>query len=124
MFCEALLSLKVSPSSPPVSSSLSKYSISIPICDFNFVKILFLRIMNSFNDIQFPTQTTTTSLKTTLDLLDKFITDVILYFAYGIAILSAFKFIIYLINGFTTKSYMGSSTMDNSAFSSRKDWIA
>jgi len=69
--------------------------------------------MNSFT-IQLPTQDK--SLKTTFEFLDKFIIDIILYLAYGIAILCGFKFVIYILNGFATKSYMGASALDDSSF--------
>ena len=56
------------------------------------------------------------SIRIILEHLDKLITDIILYVAYGIAILSGLKFIIFILNGFTPKSYMGPSSLDNSAF--------
>ena len=68
--------------------------------------------MNSIDEIYFPFQTNGNTLKSTLEFLDKFITDIILYFAYISAILCIFKFVVYLINGFTTKSYMGTSALD------------
>jgi hypothetical protein len=75
--------------------------------------------MSSFT-IQLPSQEK--SLKTTLELLDKFIVDIILYLVYGTAILSGLKFIIHILNGFASKSYMGASTLDNPSFGNRKDW--
>jgi hypothetical protein len=70
--------------------------------------------MNSINDIQFPK--TSASLSDTLDLLDKMVSNIILYVAYVIAILCGFKFVIYILNGFTSKSYMGPSSLDDSPF--------
>ena len=55
------------------------------------------------------------ALKSTLEYLDKFVIDLILYLCYGIAILCGFKFIIYIVNGFTTKSYMGPTTLDDTS---------
>ena len=70
--------------------------------------------MNNINDIQFPK--TSASLSDTLDLLDKMISNIILYIAYVIAILCGFKFVIYLLNGFTSKPYMGPASLDDSPF--------
>jgi hypothetical protein len=53
------------------------------------------------------------NLKTTFDFLDSLIVDIILYFCYGIAFLCGFKFIIYILNGFTSKSYMGTTSLAN-----------
>ncbi len=71
--------------------------------------------MNSLSTIHIPSQDK--SLKTTFEFLDKFIVDIILYLAYGIAILCGLKFIIYILNGFASKSYMGTSALDDSSFS-------
>jgi len=70
--------------------------------------------MNSINDIQLPV--TRASLQSTFDFLDKLLADIILYIAYVIAVLSGFKFIIYILNGFSTKSFMGTSALDDSSF--------
>jgi hypothetical protein len=48
--------------------------------------------------------------------LDELIEDIMIYICYGIALLCGFKFIIYIVNGFTSKSYMGTSTLDDSTF--------
>jgi hypothetical protein len=48
--------------------------------------------------------------------LDQMINDFLIYICYAIAILCGFKFIIYILNGFATKSYMGPTTVDNSSF--------
>jgi hypothetical protein len=45
--------------------------------------------------------------------LDKLIDGLTLYICYGIAILCGFKFIIYILNGFTSKSYMGATSLAN-----------
>jgi hypothetical protein len=46
-------------------------------------------------DIELPTFPKDNAIKTTLEFLDKLIIDVILYLAYGIALLSSFKFLIF-----------------------------
>lgn len=51
-----------------------------------------------------------------LEGLDQMINDLLIYICYGIALLCGFKFIIYILNGFATKSYMGATTVDNSSF--------
>lgn len=58
-------------------------------------------------DIQLPTQSNLQGLNNILNNLDKLLIDIILYLAYGIAIVSGFKFTVNIINGFTTDSYMG-----------------
>jgi hypothetical protein len=72
--------------------------------------------MNSIHDIQFPSRPTNVDIIETFDIFDKFITDIILYFAYGIALLCGIKFILYILNGFATKPHMGATSMDNSSF--------
>jgi hypothetical protein len=72
--------------------------------------------MNSINDIQLPSLPKGLALKNTFEFIDELIRDIILYFAYGIALLCGFKFIIYILNGFTTKSHLGPSAMDDSSF--------
>jgi hypothetical protein len=67
-------------------------------------------------DIELPPSVKPRMFKDTLVFLDEFIKDIILYLSYGIAILCGFKFIIYIVNGFTTKSYMGPQSMDDSSF--------
>jgi hypothetical protein len=57
--------------------------------------------------IQLPTQTSVEGLHGLLTNLDKLLIDVILYLAYGIAAVSVFKIAINIINGFTSKPYMG-----------------
>ena len=74
------------------------------------------------NDIVFPSIPKSEALKSSLEFLNNLIQDCILYLAYGIALLSVFKFIVYLVNGFATKSYMGSAFMDDSSFGSRTNW--
>jgi hypothetical protein len=54
--------------------------------------------------------------KATLELFNKLLTDIVLYLSYGIAILCGLKFIIYIVNGFASKSYMGPTALDNSSF--------
>ena len=71
---------------------------------------------SSINDIQLPNLPNRLTLKSTFEFIDELIKDIILYFAYGIALLCGFKFIIYILNGFATKSYMGSPAMDDSSF--------
>ncbi len=55
------------------------------------------------------------SFHESLEMLQRLVTDGILYLAYGIAILSAFKFILGIINGVTSNSSMGARTMDDSS---------
>jgi hypothetical protein len=57
--------------------------------------------------IQLPAQTSVEGLHGLLTNLDKLLVDIILYLAYGIAAVSAFKIAINIINGFTSKPYMG-----------------
>lgn len=59
-------------------------------------------------DIKLPIQTKLEGFNSLLNNLDKLLIDIILYLAYGIALVSGFKFTINIINGFTTESYMGS----------------
>jgi hypothetical protein len=66
-------------------------------------------------DIELPPLAKARIWKDTLSALDEMINDFIIYICYGIALLCGFKFIIYIVNGFTTKSYMGPSTMDDSS---------
>jgi hypothetical protein len=47
--------------------------------------------------------------------IDEMIKDILLYLCYGIAILSGFKFIIYIVNGFASKSYMGAKSLDDTS---------
>jgi hypothetical protein len=68
------------------------------------------------NEIQFPALPNAIIWKNTFESFDKMIETAILYLCYGIAILCGFKIIIYILNGFATKSYMGSRTMDDSSF--------
>ena len=70
---------------------------------------------SSINDIRLPSLSNRLALKSTFEFIDELIRDIILYFAYGIALLCGFKFIIYILNGFATKSYMGSAAMDDSS---------
>ena len=73
--------------------------------------------MNStINDIQLPSLPNGFALKSTFQFIDELIRDIILYFAYASAVLCGFKFIIYILNGFAAKSYMGPSTMGDSSF--------
>ncbi len=72
-------------------------------------------------EIEFPIKSTN-DLSSTMELLIKFLTDGILLLANGIAILCILKFIISLINGFATKSYMGTSIMEDTSFIGRTDW--
>lgn len=51
-----------------------------------------------------------------LKTLDELIEDIIIYICYGIAILCGFKFILYIVNGFTTKSSMGAQSLDDTSF--------
>jgi hypothetical protein len=67
-------------------------------------------------DIELPPLAKARIWKDTLSALDEMINDFIIYICYGIALLCGFKFIIYIVNGFTTKSYMGTSTLDDSSF--------
>lgn len=64
-------------------------------------------------NIELPPFVKSHSLTDILFSLDKLITDIILYICYGIAILCGFKFIIYIVNGFATKSYMGAKSLDD-----------
>lgn len=70
---------------------------------------------SSINDIRLPSLPNRLALKSTFEFIDELIRDIILYFAYGIALLCGFKFIIYILNGFAAKSYMGSAAMDDSS---------
>jgi hypothetical protein len=67
-------------------------------------------------DIELPPIAKSRMWKDTLNTFDELISDIIIYICYGIAILCGFKFIIYIINGFTTKSYMGPQSLDDSSF--------
>jgi len=64
---------------------------------------------------------TPSSFSQTLSLFMKLLTDGILHLAYGIAILSALKFSLYLLNGVTSKPTMGASTLDDSSFRHGED---
>jgi len=55
------------------------------------------------------------TIGSTLKLLYTFLNDILLYLAHAIAIVSIIKFTVYLINGFTEKSYMGSSPLGYSS---------
>ena len=66
-------------------------------------------------DIELPPPPKARVWKDVFSSLDKLIEDIIIYISYIIAVLCGFKFIIYIVNGFTTKSYMGPSTMDDSS---------
>lgn len=57
--------------------------------------------------IQLPIATGAQSLHEILLNLDKLLIDIILYLAYGIAAVSIFKFAINIVNGFTSKPYLG-----------------
>jgi hypothetical protein len=63
--------------------------------------------------ITLPQLPSTYNLTTTFDFLDKLTVDIILYCCYAIAVLCGFKFIIYILNGFTSKSYMGTTSLAN-----------
>jgi hypothetical protein len=67
-------------------------------------------------DIELPPLAKARIWKDTLSALDEMINDFIIYICYGIALLCGFKFIIYIVNGFTTKPHMGPSTLDDSSF--------
>ncbi len=67
-------------------------------------------------DIEFPQQTNESNLQSILTNLDNLLIDCILYLAYTTAILSAFKFFIYIINGYASKSYLGSTSLDDTSF--------
>ncbi len=67
-------------------------------------------------DIELPPPAKTRMWKDIFSSLDKLIEDIIIYISYIIAVLCGFKFIIYIVNGFTTKSYMGPQSMDDSSF--------
>lgn len=58
--------------------------------------------------IHIPQQTSIQGLRGLLNNLDKLLVDIILYLAYGIAAVSAFKFTINIINGITSNPYLGS----------------
>ncbi len=72
--------------------------------------------MNSINDIEFPSLPKGLALRSTFEFIDELVTNIILYFSYGIALLCAFKFTIYILNGFTSKSYMGPPSVDDTPF--------
>jgi hypothetical protein len=65
-------------------------------------------------DIELPPPPKTRMWKDVFSSLDKLIEDVIIYISYIIAVLCGLKFIIYIVNGFATKSYMGPAAMDDS----------
>jgi hypothetical protein len=73
--------------------------------------------MDFSKDIQLPNISSNYNLKDTFDFLDKLIADIILWCAYGIAVLCGFKFFIYILNGFTPKPYMGAAALANPSFS-------
>lgn len=56
------------------------------------------------------------SLRDSLDMLQRLLTDGVLYLAYGIAILCACKFVLSMINGVTSDARMGARTMDDFTF--------
>jgi hypothetical protein len=72
--------------------------------------------MDFSKDIQLPSISSNYNLTTTFDFLDKFIADIILWLAYGIAVLCVFKFFIYILNGFASKPYMGAEALANPSF--------
>jgi hypothetical protein len=57
--------------------------------------------------IELPSNAFSGSLHSTLTLFYTLLNDILLYLASAIAIVSVLKFAIYVINGFTEKSYMG-----------------
>jgi hypothetical protein len=67
-------------------------------------------------DIELPSPPKSHILKDICISLNTLIEDIIIYIAYIIAVICGFKFIIYIVNGFATKSYMGSQSMDDSSF--------
>jgi hypothetical protein len=67
-------------------------------------------------DIELPPIAKTKTYIDILESLDGMIEGILIYLCYGIAILCGFKFIIYILNGFATKSHMGASSMDDSSF--------
>ncbi len=72
--------------------------------------------MDLSHDIILPDVTKGRDLKNVFESFDKLIENIILYLAYAIAVLCGLKFVISFINGFTTKSYMGSTALDDSSF--------
>lgn len=56
------------------------------------------------------------SLRDSLNMLQRLLTDGVLYLAYGIAILCAFKFVLYMVNGVTSDTSMGARIMDDFTF--------
>jgi hypothetical protein len=58
-------------------------------------------------DIQLPIHTTFQGLNSILTNLDRLLIDIILYLAYGIALVSGLKFVINIVNGFASNSHMG-----------------
>jgi hypothetical protein len=74
--------------------------------------------MNTPNfDIELPTLSKGKMWGDILGSLDTMIEGILLYLCYGIALLCGFKFIIYILNGFASKSYMGTSIVDDTSFS-------
>jgi hypothetical protein len=68
------------------------------------------------NDIYLPAISKLHSLESTFDNLDNLIKNCIIYLCYLIAILCGLKFIVYSLNGFASKQYMGSSSLDDPSF--------
>ena len=59
---------------------------------------------------------TAQSIRDSITMLQQLVTDGVLYLAYGIAILCAFKFVLYMVNGVTSDKHMGARIMDDSSF--------
>ena len=70
-------------------------------------------VSSSYNDIELPSLPKGLALQNTFEFLDELVTNIILYFAYGIALLCSFKLFIYILNGFASKSYMGARVVDD-----------
>jgi hypothetical protein len=65
--------------------------------------------------IELPSHSSLSSFSSTLTLFHALLNDIILYLASAIAIVSVLKFVVYVINGFTEKSYMGARLVGHSS---------
>ena len=71
----------------------------------------------SFLDIELPPIAKAKLWVDAFESFDQMISDILIYVCYVIAVLCGIKFIIYILNGFATKSYMGTSSMGDTSLS-------
>jgi hypothetical protein len=58
----------------------------------------------------------------TVEMLEKMLTEGILWLGYGIAILSVLKIILHTINGYRSESHMGTRIVASPSLLRRTDW--